>query len=123
MAMSRGDCESAIVGGANLITTPGSILSLTEQNLLSRDGSCKTFSGDANGYARGEAIAAVYKNRLDHALRDDNSIRAVIRGTVNNQNGKTPGITVSSTSAQKVLIRRLYNVAVIANFLNTGFVE
>lgn len=103
--------------------TPGSTLSMTEQNVLSRDGSCKTFSADANGYARGEAIAAVYIKRLDHALRDGNSIRAVIRGTATNHNGKTPGITVPSASAQEALIRRAYNVAGITNFSNTGFVE
>lgn len=123
VAISRGDCESAIVGGANLIMTPGSTMSMTEQNVLSKDGSCKTFSADANGYARGEAIAAVYIKRLDHALRDGNSIRAVIRGTATNHNGKTPGITVPSARAQEALMRRAYKVAGITDFSSTGFVE
>lgn len=123
VAISRGDCESAIVGGANLIMTPGSTMSMTEQNVLSKDGSCRTFSADANGYARGEAIAAVYIKRLDHALRDGNSVRAVIRGTATNHNGKTPGITVPSARAQEALMRRAYKVAGITDFSNTGFVE
>lgn len=123
VAISRGDCDSAIVGGANLIMTPGSTMSMTEQNVLSKDGSCKTFSADANGYARGEAITAVYIKRLDHALRDGNSIRAVIRGTATNHNGKTTGITVPSARAQEALMRRAYKVAGITDFSNTGFVE
>lgn len=123
VAISRGDCDSAIVGGANLIMTPGATMSLTEQNILSRDGSCKTFSADANGYARGEAIAAVYIKRLDDALRDGSPIRAVIRGTATNHNGKTPGMTVPSAKAQEALMRRAYKVAGITDFSKTGFME
>ena len=123
VAISRGDCDSAIVGGANLIMTPGATMSMTEQNVLSKDGSCKTFSADANGYARGEAIAAVYIKRLDDALRDGNSIRAVIRGTATNHNGKTPGMTVPSAKVQEALMRRAYEVAGITDFAKTGFVE
>lgn len=60
VAISRHDCDSAVVGGVNLIMTPGATMSMTEQNVLSRDGSCKTFSADADGYARGEAVTAIY---------------------------------------------------------------
>ena len=123
VAISRGDCDSAVVGGANLIMTPGATMSMTEQNVLSKDGSCKTFSADANGYARGEAIAAVYIKRLDDALRDGNPIRAVIRGTATNHNGKTPGMTVPSAQVQEALMRRAYKVAGITDFSKTGFVE
>ena len=123
VAISGGECNSAVVGGANLILTPGATMSMTEQNVLSKDGSCKTFSADANGYARGEAIAAIYIKRLDDALRDGNPIRAVIRGTATNHNGKTPGMTVPSAKAQEALMRRAYQVAGITDFSETGFVE
>lgn len=123
MAISRGDCDSAIVGGANLIMTPGATMSMTEQNVLSKDGSCKTFSANADGYGRGEAIAAVYIKRLDDALRDGNPTRAVIRGTATNHNGKTPGMTVPSAKVQEALMRRAYKVAGITDFSKTAFVE
>ena len=122
-AISRGDCDSAVVGGANLIMTPGATMSMTEQNVLSKDGSCKTFSAEADGYARGEAIAAIFIKRVDHALRDGNSIRAVIKGTATNHNGKTPGMTVPSAQVQETLMRRAYHVAGIVDLSKTGFVE
>ena len=122
-SIKRGDCESAIVGGANLIMTPGSTTSLSEQNVLSKDGSCNTFSTEANGYARGEAITAIYVKKLDDALRDGNPIRAVIRGTATNHGGKTPGMTVPSAEAQEALIRRAYQEAGITGFSDTAFVE
>jgi acyl transferase domain-containing protein len=78
-AIGRGDCISAIVGGVNLILAPEMTTSLAEQGVLATDGSCKTFSADANGYARGEAISAIYLKPLTDAIRDNNPIRAVIR--------------------------------------------
>lgn len=78
-ALQSGDCTSALVGGANLILGPGLTQALTEQGVLSPEGSCKSFSADADGYARAEAINAIYIKPLDDAIRDGNPIRAVIR--------------------------------------------
>ncbi|GAB7347261.1 hypothetical protein MBLNU459_g3352t2 [Dothideomycetes sp. NU459] len=123
LAMQRGECESAIVGGANLILAPGATAYMTEKGFLSTDGSCKTFSADANGYARGEAITAVYIKSLDAAIRDGNPIRAVIRSTATNSDGRTPGITHPSTKAQEALMRKAYEIAGIDDFSQTAFVE
>ena len=46
--------------------------------------------------------------RLDDALRDGNPIRAVIRDTGVNQDGKTETITTPSGEAQEALIRACY---------------
>ena len=123
VAIVRGDCESAIVGGVNLIMTPGATMSMTEQGVLSPDGSCKSFSADANGYARGEGITAVYIKRLDDALKNGDPVRAVIRATATNSDGKTPSLTVPSSDAQEALIRSAYNIAGISDFSKTAFVE
>lgn len=72
MAIARGDCESAIVGATNLILAPDLTTRLSEHGLLSPDGSCKTFSANVNGYARGEGIVSVYVKSLSAALRDGN---------------------------------------------------
>ena len=45
---------------------------------------------------------------LSHALRDGNTIRAVIRSTGANQDGRTPGITHPSRDSQEALIRETY---------------
>lgn len=78
-AIQSGDCQSAIVGGANLILGPGMTQAMTEQGVLSPEGSCKTFSADADGYGRGEAINAIFIKPLSDAIRDGNPVRAVIR--------------------------------------------
>lgn len=48
---------------------------------------------------------------IDDAIRDNDCIRAVIRGTGVNQDGKTPGITLPSSEAQTSLIRATYEAA------------
>lgn len=122
-AISQGDCESAIVGGASIILGTSMTLQMAEQNALAEDGSCKTFSADANGYARAEAINAIYVKPLSSALRDGNPVRAVIRGIATNHNGRNGGITVPNPSAQMALIKQAYKAAGIDDLSETGFVE
>ncbi|KAH8648631.1 hypothetical protein BX600DRAFT_389283 [Xylariales sp. PMI_506] len=123
VALERGDCKSAIVGGTNLILTPALTATMSEAGVLNEDASCKTFSADADGYGRAEAIIAIFIKPLKDALRDGNPVRAVISGTAVNHDGKTNGISVPSADAQEALIRRAYQTAGISAFSDTGFVE
>lgn len=110
-AMQRGICESAVVTGANLILAPGTTQQMTEKGILSAEGSCKSFSADADGYARGEAFAAIFVKPLDAAIRDGNPIRAVIRAAVANSDGKTQGITQPNAITHEKMIRLAYKQA------------
>lgn len=49
-AIRNGVCDSAVVGGANILLSPG--LRLSPNRLLSPDGACKSFDSSANGYVR-----------------------------------------------------------------------
>ncbi|KZZ87545.1 polyketide synthase [Moelleriella libera RCEF 2490] len=122
-ALQNGLCDGAVIGGSNLIMAPGMTAFMTEKGVLSPDGSCKTFSADANGYARGEAITAVFIKPLDAAIRDGNPIRAVIRNIVSNSDGKTQGIAKPSTESQEALMRKAYRDAGISDYSQTAFVE
>lgn len=123
MAIARGDCTAAIVGGCNLIVAPALTMASSEHGVLSPDGSCKTFSADANGYARSEAVSAIFIKPLSSALKDGDPIRCVIRGTAINSDGKTNGISLPNPRAQEALIRHTYKLAGISEFSKTAFVE
>jgi acyl transferase domain-containing protein len=49
--------------------------------------------------------------RMDDAIRDGDTIRAVIRSTAINQDGRTPGITQPSIKAQTDNIQQAYQAA------------
>lgn len=75
---------------------------------LSPDSLCYSFDSRANGFARGEGIVALVVKPLEAALRNGDVIRAVIRATGSNQDGRTPGLTQPSVEAQENLIRHVY---------------
>ncbi|PNY25088.1 Polyketide synthase [Tolypocladium capitatum] len=121
-SLRNGESSLAIAGGSGMILTPNTIMPMTALNFLSPDGKCYTFDARANGYGRGEGIGIIVMKRLSDALRDNDTIRAVIRGTAVNQDGRTPGITLPSKEAQVANITSVYAAAGL-DFNQTAYVE
>ncbi|KAI0110540.1 putative polyketide synthase [Hypoxylon sp. NC0597] len=122
-AIKNRQCDAALVGGINLIFSPTMWIALHDQGLLSPTGQCHTFDASADGYARGEAVNMILIKRLNDALRDNDPIRAVIRGTNVNADGRTAGMLIPSSIAQAALIRYTYEVAGIEDLSETAIVE
>lgn len=124
-ALASGDCESAIVGGTNLILSPALSCVLGAHGVNSGDGRCRSFDANASGYGRAEAVSSIVVKKLDDALRDGNPIRGVIRSTVCNDDGKTPGITQPNTEAHEALMRAAYAAAGFSEdeYCQTAFFE
>ncbi|KAK4863417.1 hypothetical protein LT330_002195 [Penicillium expansum] len=101
----------AVAAGANLIFSPNMFIAESNLNMLSPTGKSQMWDANANGYARGEGIAAVIMKRLSDAIRDGDHIECVIRETGCNQDGHTPGITMPSQEAQTKLIHDTYRRA------------
>lgn len=121
-SLRSGDSTTALVTGANLILGPEGSVLLSNLNFVSPDSVCYSFDARANGYARGEGIAAVVLKPVRDAVKDGDMIRAVIRGTASNQDGHTPGMTQPSTTAQEKLVRHVYQKAGLS-FELTRYVE
>jgi hybrid polyketide synthase/nonribosomal peptide synthetase ACE1 len=83
---------------------------ISESNLgmLSPNGRSAMWDAAADGYARGEGVAAVIVKTLSQALADNDPIECIIRETAVNQDGRTPGLTMPSNLAQAALIRECY---------------
>jgi acyl transferase domain-containing protein len=90
--------------------------------VLSKDSQCFTLDQRANGYARGEGCGVLVIKPLSTALRDGDAIRAVIRSSGSNSNGKSSGLTQPSQEAQYNLIRDTYLKAGL-DLASTRFVE
>ncbi|KAI0438674.1 lovastatin nonaketide synthase [Xylaria telfairii] len=106
--LRAGNSSMALIGGSNMVYHPNFMKIMSDFNFLSPDSQCWSFDQRANGYARGEGIAFIIVKRLDDALRDGDTIRAVIRNTGSNQDGHTPAIMQPSEEAQINLINDTY---------------
>jgi zearalenone synthase (highly reducing iterative type I polyketide synthase) len=122
LSLRSGESDMAIVGGVNLLLSPGMFMSFTNQGFLSPDGKSKAFDISANGYGRGEGFGCVVLKRVDDALNDGDRIRAVIRGSGVNHDGHTKGLTLPNGSAQAALIEEVYSKAGL-QFSDTSYVE
>ncbi|KAI5784766.1 hypothetical protein EDC01DRAFT_208974 [Geopyxis carbonaria] len=113
-ALAAGECTSALVAASNLLLTPDQTLDIGTSGVLSSTAQCHSFSSLADGYSRGEGIGVLYVKRLCDAIAAGDPIRAVVRATAVNANGRTPGITHPSTVGQVAVMREAYRRAGLA---------
>lgn len=104
MSIRHEGCEMAIAGGSNLMLSPTQHIMFSKVGMITPDGRCKTFSKDANGYARADGVGAVLLKRLDLAERDGDPILGVIRGSVEHHGGGATSLTAPNPKAQGRLI-------------------
>jgi len=121
-ALGTGDCDLALAGGVNLMFSPQMFIMLSKINALARDGRCKTFDTSGDGYVRGEGCGLVVLKRLSDALKENDIILAVIKGSASNQDGVTSALTVPNGLAQQQLIHRALEDAGVSP-ADIGFLE
>ncbi|KAJ0172970.1 hypothetical protein K1T71_011146 [Dendrolimus kikuchii] len=69
LAIQKGECEAAIVGGASLSLHPQSSVHMSRIMKLSADGKTKSFDQDADGCAKSEAVNVLFLQKAKDALR------------------------------------------------------
>ncbi|KAE8141613.1 hypothetical protein BDV38DRAFT_268399 [Aspergillus pseudotamarii] len=111
LGLRAGEADMSIVCGSNLLLAPDCFKLFSSLSMLSPDGKCYAFDSRANGYGRGEGVGTIIIKRLSDALAAGNPIRAVIRETALNQDGKSETITSPSQAAQIELMRETYRRA------------
>ena len=104
-ALRSGEIRCAIVGGVNLLLSPQATNAFAHAGMLAADGRCKTFDASADGYVRGEGCGVVVLERVSTARERGDTIRAVIRGTAVNQDGRSNGLTAPNGVAQQKVVR------------------
>jgi polyketide synthase PksN len=115
-SIASGSSEMAIVGGVNVLLSPGAFLAFGKAGMLCQDGRCKTFDVRANGYVRGEGVGAILLKPLSRARRDGDHIYAVIIGSGENHGGRVQSLTVPNPNAQAQLLQEVYARAGIDPF-------
>ncbi|KAL4784871.1 beta-ketoacyl synthase [Aspergillus varians] len=96
----RGDCDTAVAGGTNMIFTPDGHTGLDKGFFLSRTGNCKAFDDAADGYCRAEGVGTVFIKRLEDALTDNDPILGTILDIKTNHSAMSDSMTRPFTPAQ-----------------------
>ena len=111
-ALRAGEADVAIVGGVNALITPLVTVGFDEVGgVLAPDGRIKSFSQDADGYARSEGGGMLVLKRLSDARRDGDEIFAVIAGSAVNHDGRSNGLLAPNPDAQAAVLRKAYKDA------------
>jgi polyketide synthase PksN len=113
-SIRRGECRYAVAGGVNVAVHPDKYVHLSRKTMLSADGRCRAFGAGGSGYVPGEGVGAVVLKRLSEAVRDGDTVHAVIRATAVNHGGRTSGFTVPNPHAQQALVEQALAAAGIS---------
>jgi acyl transferase domain-containing protein len=94
-------CDLAVAGGAAIGAARHRGYRFVEGGPLSPDGHVRAFDADAAGMCPGEGVGAVLLKRLEDAIADGDRIRALIRGSAMNNDGRDKiGFTAPSARGQ-----------------------
>jgi polyketide synthase 13 len=111
-ALRNGEADVVLAGGVNALITPMVTIGFDEVGgVLADDGRIKSFSADADGYARSEGGGMLVLKRVADARRDGDQIIAVIAGSAVNHDGRSNGLLAPNPDAQAAVLRRAYKDA------------
>lgn len=116
-------CDMAIAGGVSITHHDNAGYKYQEGMILSADGYCRAFDKKATGTIGGNGAGAVILKRLDDAIKDNDSIYAVIKAAATNNDGNQKvGYTAPSPSGQAEVIRKAIDGANI-NCKSISYIE
>ncbi len=102
-----GNCDGAIAGGVYLNFSPVNQIGFSRIGAISRQGRCRAFDAEADGFVQGEGCGIVVLKRLDLALADGDRIYGVIRGVgCNNDGDRASGPMAPSQEGQIEVIEQ-----------------
>ncbi len=111
LSLAAGECDSALVGAANLLLSPRPYIGFAKASMLSPAGRCKSFDAEGAGYVRAEGGGMLLLKPLAAAELDGDRILGLVIGSGVNSDGRTVGISLPSVTAQAALLAQVYGQA------------
>lgn len=106
------ECDMALAGGVTIENPHGRGYIYRQGEVLSPDGHCRAFDDRGAGTVFGSGVGVVVLRRLEDALRDGDTVHAVIRGSaVNNDGSAKVSYLAPSVEGQSEAIREALAMA------------
>lgn len=98
-------CDMALAGGVSVHVPQKTGYYCQENGVTSLDGHCRPFDAHANGTLFGSGVGIVVLKRLTDAVKDGDTIHAVIKGSaINNDGSRKVGYAAPSVEGQRSVI-------------------
>ncbi|SDH31346.1 Acyl transferase domain-containing protein [Lentzea fradiae] len=111
-ALLARECDMALAGGVTIALPQVSGYRYEDEGIMSPDGHCRAFDAAAAGTVAGSGAGVVVLRRLADALRDGDTVHAVVLGSaVNNDGSGKAGYTSPSSEGQAAVIAEALAVA------------
>eukprot|EP00451_Oxyrrhis_marina_P054253 CAMPEP_0204506614 /NCGR_PEP_ID=MMETSP0471-20130131/109330_1 /ASSEMBLY_ACC=CAM_ASM_000602 /TAXON_ID=2969 /ORGANISM="Oxyrrhis marina" /LENGTH=3079 /DNA_ID=CAMNT_0051511623 /DNA_START=34 /DNA_END=9271 /DNA_ORIENTATION=+ len=101
-----GDCETMIAGATCTDCGKGMFMAFSKTPVFSRQQSLTAYDKDTEGMLIGEGSVMLVLKKLSTAIRDGDTVHAVIRGVASSSDGKAPGIYAPTIEGQEACITR-----------------
>ncbi len=122
-SLLNGECDMALAGGVSISVPQRSGYLYKEGMIFSPDGHCRVFDKQAQGTVVGNGLGIVVLKRMEEAIHDRDSIRAIIKGSaVNNDGSMKVSYLAPSAEAQAHVISEALDIAGV-EAREIGFVE
>ena len=105
------ECDTALAGGANLLTCSDMFAGLSRAKFVCSTGPCKTFDETADGYCRADATATVVLKRFGDAIRHRDNILGVIKSIETHHAGTAISLTHPEADTQTALFESVLRSA------------
>ena len=108
------ECDMALAGGVSVSVPQGLGGHYQEGGIISPDGHCRAFDAKARGTVKGSGVGVVVLKRLADAMKDHDTIHAVIKGSaINNDGAVKIGYTAPAVEGQAGVIEEALALASI----------
>ena len=106
------ECDIAVAGGVSVTVPLKNGYVYLDGGIYSPDGHCRAFDEKAQGTVEGNGAGTVVLKRLADAIRDNDTIHAVIRGSaINNDGSLKVGYTAPGVDGQAEVITEALTVS------------
>ena len=121
-SLRSGETEIALVGGVSLMLTPRYHVLTTQMGVASPSGRCRTFGANADGYVRGEGVGVLTLKPLAQAIRDNDHVWGVLRGSAVGHGGHAHSFSAPNPRAQADLLLAAWDDASV-DAADIGYIE